>query len=243
MARLSKRREGLKMKCVVLQPSYIPWRGYFHQIQKADLFIFYDDVQYDKWGWRNRNRVKTASKTQWLTIPVFAKNHQVAKTPIDRIEICWNKAWNKKHWETIRRAYSKAPYFRRYAPLVESFYQRRPVYLADFTIDVTIALAKELGIHKTRFVRSSPLQVTGRRNERLLKLLQFFGVTHYITGPSAKEYLDEELLRQAGIKLEYMAYEYPPYPQRHSPFDPQVSILDLLFMTGPNAAKYIWGKE
>src|SRR5262245_49386742 len=110
-------------KCVILQPSYIPWRGFFHQIQKTDLFLFYDDVQYDVGGWRNRNRVKTARGTQWLTIPVRAAGHLVKRTPIEQIRICRDRPWERKHWSTICGAYSKAPFFARYAPLLESFYQ------------------------------------------------------------------------------------------------------------------------
>ena len=106
------------MKCVILQPSYIPWRGYFHQIQKADIFVFLDDVQFDRRGWRNRNRIKTAKGTHWLTIPVLSKNHQSDGTPINQIPICWDRPWNSNHWSTLRHAYAKAPYFDDYAPLL-----------------------------------------------------------------------------------------------------------------------------
>src|SRR5438445_6701005 len=89
------------VKCVVLQPSYIPWRGYFHQIQKADTFVFYDDVQFDKRGWRHRNRIKTPQGPTWLTIPVLSRNHQVENTPINQIEIYWDSQWSRKHWLTL----------------------------------------------------------------------------------------------------------------------------------------------
>ncbi len=228
------------MNCVVLQPSYIPWRGYFHQIHKADVFVFYDDVQYDKRGWRNRNKIKTPRGSQWLTIPVFNKGAQIDKTPIDEIHICWDETWNTKHWTALKQSYSKAPYFRRYAPMLEEFYCRRPDMLADFTIALTIALAKELGIDQTRFVRSSGLGATGAKTDRLVCILNKLGATHYISGPSARDYMEEDKLRAAGISLEYMVYEYPEYEQLYPPFDPYVSVLDLLFMTGPEASRYIW---
>src|SRR5580692_4013853 len=107
------------MNCAILQPSYLPWRGYFHLIQKADVFVFYDDVQYDKHGWRNRNRVKTPSGVQWLTIPVQSRGCVTEKTPIKDIEIVWDRDWATKHWATLRQAYSKrAPHFARYTDLL-----------------------------------------------------------------------------------------------------------------------------
>lgn len=227
------------MKCVILQPSYIPWRGYFHQIAKADVFVFYDDVQYDRRGWRNRNRIKTPHGVRWLTIPVHSKGCQIEHTPINQIRIAWERPWNEEHWKTIKSSYSKAPYFEYYAPLLEQFYQRRDEYLADFCIDLTIALAKELGITKTRFIRSSALKVDGTKTDRLLNILRLLKATHYITGPAAQNYLEEEKFRQAGISLEYMHYDYPDYPQLYPPYDPQISILDLLVMTGQKALDYI----
>ena len=105
-----------RMKCAILQPSYIPWRGYFHQIQKADVFVFYDDVQYDKHGWRNRNRIKTAGGTQWLTIPVQKKGNVAEAREIREIEISWDRPWNRKHLSTLVQSYAKAPCFDKYAP-------------------------------------------------------------------------------------------------------------------------------
>ena len=228
------------MRCVILQPSYIPWRGYFHQIAKADVFVFYDDVQYDKRGWRNRNRVKTARGTQWLTIPVLSKGSRTHKTPINQIHMCWDSDWNASHWNTLVQSYSKAPFFRDYEPLLHPFYRRRPEFLADFTIELTIALAGMLGIKSTRFVRSSDLDVVGRKTDRLLAILQSLGATHYITGPASIDYLEDDKFRAAGICVEYMMYHYPEYEQLFPPFDAQISILDLLFMTGPHAPEYIW---
>lgn len=226
--------------CVILQPSYIPWRGYFHQIAKADIFVFYDDVKYDKHGWRNRNRIKTSSGTQWLTIPVFSKGVEKNKTPINQIEINWNQKWNRKHWSALKLAYAKAPYFKEFAPLISAFYESKPTLLADFTIDTTIQLARALGITSTDFVRSSELSgIGGQKTERLIQILSQLEVTHYISGPSAKDYIDPEKFTRAGISLEYMEYDYPEYEQLYPPFDPQVSVLDLLFMCGPKATDYI----
>ena len=228
------------MNVVILQPSYIPWRGFFHQVASADLFVFYDDVQYDKRGWRNRNRIKTPAGPLWLTIPVLARGAQTEHLPIHQIRVCWDEPWNQAHWKSIQHAYGKAPYFKTYAPLLAEKYAARPEFLADFTIDLTIALARALGIDRTRFLRSSQIEgVSGAKTERLLSVLQKVGATHYISGPSAQDYIEEELFQAAGISLEYMRYDYPEYPQLYPPFDPQVSILELLFITGPGALSYI----
>jgi hypothetical protein len=224
---------------VILQPSYIPWRGYFDQIRRADLFIFYDDVQYDKHGWRNRNQIKTAQGKQWLTIPVHSRG-VTEGTPIKDVRVDWSRPWAKNHLKALTFAYRKAPYFQEYLPLVESFYSRRDDYLADLTIETSILLSRALGIASTRFLRSSQLSgIEGARTDRLIQILRHVGATHYISGPSARGYVEPEKFEQAGITLEYMEYNYPEYPQLYPPFDPFVTILDLLFMTGKDASHYL----
>jgi hypothetical protein len=231
------------MKCVILQPSYIPWRGYFHQIHKADVFIFYDDVQYDKNGWRNRNRIKTAQGLQWLTIPVHTKGSVAEGIPINQIKISWDKPWNVHHWRAIQFAYSKAPFYNDYRDFLEGMYAGHPDLLADFTIDTTIELARVLGITSTRFLRSSDLEnIEGEKTDRLISILREVGADHYISGPSARDYIQAEKFQKAGIRLEYIAYDYPQYEQLHHAFEPQVSIIDLLFMTGGKSLNYITGK-
>lgn len=228
------------MKCVILQPSYIPWRGYFHQIYKADVFVFYDDVQYDKHGWRNRNRVKTAAGSKWLTIPVGTHGVLTNKTLLSDIPIIWTSDWAAKHWSTIKQLYSRTPHFEDYVPMLEPFYHSRYQLLADLTIDMTIAIAGELGINETKFLRSSALHIKGSKTERLINILRTLNATHYISGPSARSYLEEDKFNSAGISLEYIDYNYPEYDQLHPPFDTQVTILDLLFMVGAEAPNYIW---
>lgn len=228
------------MNCVILQPSYIPWRGYFHQIHKADVFVFYDDVQYDDRGWRNRNRIKTPRGSEWLTIPVLAKGAQLRNIPIHEIQICWDRAWNTTHLRALRHSYAQAPYFSRYERLLERWYTSRPERLADFTIETTIELAREIGIERTQFLRSSSLDCSGTKTDRLLQILKTVGASHYISGPAAKDYLNVEKLSSESISVEWMAYDYPEYPQLYAPFDPFVSILDLLMMMGPQTGNYIW---
>jgi hypothetical protein len=226
---------------VILQPSYIPWRGYFDQICRADLFIFYDDVQYDKRGWRNRNQIKTPKGKQWLTIPVHSHGAQVENIPINQIRIAWDNPWNQNHLKALQHAYGRAPHFERYLPLLENLYRRRDEFLADFTIDFTVSVTHELGNTHTRFKRSSEITgIEGKKTDRLIQILQSVGATHYLSGPAARDYIEMEKFAAASIILEYMEYNYPEYPQLYPPFDSNVSILDLLFMTGPEASRYIF---
>ena len=228
------------MKCAILQPSYIPWRGYFHQIQKADVFVFYDDVQYDKHGWRNRNRIKTPQGSQWLTIPVFKKGNVERHREIREIAIDSLHPWKRKHLAAIEQSYKRTAYYDHFAPGLHSLYQQPSEALADFTIALTKDLAACLGIRDTHFVRSSELNIPGSRTERLIDIVKALRCDHYISGPSARAYLEEDKFRENGIELEYMEYNYPEYQQLFLPFDPRLSIIDLLMMTGPDAPRYIW---
>lgn len=226
------------MNVVILQPSYIPWRGYFDQIRRADLFIFYDDVQYDKHGWRNRNQIKTHQGKQWLTIPVHSKGATQGAL-IKDIRIDWSKPWARSHLKALTVSYSKAPCFKEYLPLLNDLYQRNDEFLADFTVESSILLARTLGFNSTEFIRSSKLtDITGRKADRVINVLKQVGATHYICGPSASSYMEPEKFDAAGITFEYINYNYPEYSQMYPPYDPYVSILDLIFMTGNEASGY-----
>ena len=226
------------MRSVILQPSYIPWRGYFDLIRKADVFVFLDDVQYDTRGWRNRNRIKTPTGTAWLTIPVIKHGAQTDAIPISSIETA-NGEWAANHLARLTQSYRSAPYFDHVRPWLVETYASPPRGLADFTMRTTMELASMLGIAGTTFMKASDLGATGRKTEHLIDILQKVGATTYLSGPSARDYIDVASFDDAGIKLEWMSYEYPDYPQLHPPFDPAVSILDLLFMTGTEAMTYI----
>ena len=229
------------MKCVILQPSYIPWRGYFHQIKKADVFVFYDDVQYDKGGWRNRNRIKTKDGLKWLTIPVHRNGATTKGIPINEIHVDNKQRWRKSHYETIRQSYSRAPFFPHYEDLLNEIYNSQPERLSEFVIDSTIAIAERLGINDTQFLRSSELPTHGHKTDRVLSVLKHLGATHYISGPSAKSYL--ELEKFGDVTVEFMEYDYPEYLQLYGDFEPQVSVIDLMMMMGPEAGKFIWAEE
>ncbi|MDP9024526.1 MAG: WbqC family protein, partial [Candidatus Eremiobacteraeota bacterium] len=163
----------------IVQPSYIPWRGYFDLIRRADTFVFYDDVQYDKHGWRNRNRIKTANGPLWLTIPVLSKGSLVRHAPIKDIEIDGRSDWRQKHLESIRHAYRRAPFFEETFSFLSDAYNLRAANLSEFTVEVTKKIARRMGFPAT-FVLSSELHIDGERMDRLISTLQAVGATHYI---------------------------------------------------------------
>jgi len=232
------RNEPGRRTVAVIQSSYIPWKGYFDIIHDADLFVFYDDAQYTKNDWRNRNKIKTGEGAAWLTVPVRAHLGQT----IREVELA-GPLWAKKHWKTLCQYYSHAPHFGRYRDLLESVYLgTRWESLSRLNQHLTKCIARDtLGI-ATEFADSCDYPAGGGRLERLIELLRSAGAGAYVSGPSARAYIDPERFRADGIDLVYKSYEgYPEYPQFHPPFEHNVSILDLLFHAGPDAPYYIWG--
>lgn len=225
-------------KVSVLQSNYIPWKGYFDIINDVDTFIFYDDVQFTKNDWRNRNKIKTNNGTQWLSIPVGSDlKRLIREVPIT------STRWAVKHWKTIEQFYHKAPYFNYYKDFFRHIYLD---LLWDNLSKLNQYLIKSISTEllgvKTVFEDSHEYVSEGERNERLVDLLQKAGTGIYISGPSAKSYIDENKFIAAGISLVYKDYSnYPEYPQFYPPFTHNVTILDLLFHTGPKSPYYIWG--
>jgi len=230
--------EKSRLTVAVIQSNYMPWRGYFDIIHDVDLFIFYDDVQFTKNDWRNRNRIKTANGTTWLTIPVGSRADRL----ICEVELA-DHSWQQKHWRSISQAYARAPHFARYRAFFEDLYLGQQWnWLSELNAFMTVSIARDfLGI-KAAFKDSREYQPEGSRQERLLDLLKKAGATAYVSGPSAQSYIEEPSFASAGIDLVWKSYEgYPEYPQLHPPFEHAVSIVDLIFSVGPDAPFYIWG--
>ena len=227
-------------KVAILQSNYLPWRGYFDLIASVDEFIIYDDMQYTKNDWRNRNRIRTAHGTQWLTVPVRRNTLQqrIRDTQV------MDRRWAARHWRTLSQAYARAPHFEFGRSLLAALYTEAASLecLSDINLLFLAAICKQLGI-RTRISRSSDYAYdpTADRTARLVQMLQAVGGTGYLSGPAARQYLAEQQMAAAGIGVQWMSYSgYPEYPQVHGvPFEPAVSIVDLLFNTGPAAAQYI----
>ena len=222
-------------KLATVQSSYIPWKGYFDLINLADEFILFDDAQYTKNDWRNRNRIKTRTGVMWVTIPIRHKFPQKIKDTIISYP-----GWNRKHWKSILQNYSKAEYFPVYRELFEDLYLGcKERFLSQINYRFLTAICEILGID-TEISWSMDYHLIEGKTERLVDLCKQAGATEYISGPSAKGYIDEELFRSGGVELRYMDYSgYPEYDQLFPPFEHHVSIIDLIFNEGPNATKYM----
>ncbi|MHA1279978.1 MAG: WbqC family protein [Candidatus Helarchaeota archaeon] len=226
----------------IIQPSFIPWRGYFNIIGRSDIFVFLDDVQYEKGSWRNRNKIKTHNGLQWITVPVLTKG--MLEQNVNEVLINNKTNWPKKILSSVYFAYKKAPFFYRYYNWFEKILLQPWEMLCDLDISMTKQIAGFLTI-QTDFVKSSqlrvPLELKGV--DRILYICQKLKAKQYISGPRAKAYLgDGSSFAQKGIELIYQQYNYPEYPQLHGAFEPAVSIIDLLFNCGDESRKYIWSK-
>lgn len=223
------------MRVAIVQPSYIPWRGFFDMIRSVDLFLFFDDVQYTRHDWRNRNRIKTAAGPRWLTIPV---RRHAREEIIRNIAICYEPDWRAEHLNLLRVWYGRTPFYERYAGRFADILATRPESLCDLDIALTRWLMEELGI-ATAVERTSRLPVTGAKTDRLLALLGRVGATDYLSGPAAKDYIDPDAFQRAGVGLCYKRYDYAAYPQPWGDFLDFMSVLDLLFNTGPEAPGHL----
>lgn len=216
---------------VVEQPNYIPWIGYFDLIRQADVWIWYDDVQYTRRDWRNRNRVAAGDVASWLTIPVRTKGR--FEQTIRETQIDYSQPWIRQHTETIRRCYARAPFFDTVRAIVEPALEARPERLADLTIRMNEAISEALRFTPS-FARSSELaSARSGRQDRLVEICRRVEATTYLSGPSARRYIDPRIFAEAGIELRYIVYDYPPYARGAHPYVPNLSIVDALAWLGP----------
>ncbi|WP_202964482.1 WbqC family protein [Thermosipho melanesiensis] len=226
------------MKVAILQPNYLPWKGVFDMINKVDFFVFLDDVQYTKHDWRNRNKIKTPNGLRWITVPV--KSNSI-KQKINEVEVSQRVNWQKKHYNSFIANYSKAKYFKDFEFLLEDFYiTNKWKKLSDLDIYTTIKISEILRIN-TNFLKSSEFKIKEKdKNRRLIEIIKLLKGKIYITGPSAKNYLNIELFEKNGIEVRFMEYKYPEYQQLYEGFIHEVTVLDVLFNCGDRSPFYIF---
>lgn len=225
----------MNKKIAILQSNYIPWKGYFDMIAAVDEFIIYDDVQFTKNDWRNRNKIKAQNGLQWLSIPVG----QDISRLIREVGLK-DKRWQAKHWATICHSYKRSSHFDAIASKLEPLYlQREYTHLSQVNRVLIEFVCDQLGI-KTKISDSRDYLLIGGQTERLVNLCKQAGAAEYISGPSARNYLDEALFVERGINLTWFDYfGYPEYPQLWGEFTHGVTILDLLFNCGKDAHRYM----
>lgn len=226
-------------RVAILQSNYIPWKGYFDMIAAVDEFVLYDQVQFTKNDWRNRNKIKTPQGEQWLTVPV---GQNISK-PIRDVEIKSPK-WQVKHWKTIEANYRRAPYFEEIAAIFQPFYlDVQHTKLSTLNRMLIEAVCSYLKI-PTKISNSWDYQASGDKNQRLIELCKQTGACEYVSGPAANDYIDESLFEANGINVSWFNYSgYREYPQLWGEFSHGVTILDLLFNCGEDAGSFMKFQE
>jgi len=224
-------------KVLITQSNYIPWKGYFDAINGVDDVVLYDDMQYTKRDWRNRNKIKTPNGAQWITIPVEVKGKFFQKINETRIS---EKNWAQGHWKTIVHNYRKAPCFEEMKLFFEELYNKAThTLLSEINYLFIREISSWMGINTT-FHFSNQFELKEEKTERLVSICQQLEANIYCTGPAAKNYMNESLFEDAGIEIKYLDYAgYPEYTQLYPPFDHAVSIVDLLFNTAADFRKYM----
>jgi hypothetical protein len=225
-------------RIAIVQSNYIPWKGYFDMIAQVDEFVLLDDVQYTRRDWRNRNRIKTAQGTRWLTIPVLAKGRYLQRIDETRVQ---DARWAGEHWKGLVHAYAGAAGFDLYRDRFARIYEEcaEEVRLSRINRHLIEAICGVLGIETT--VRySTDYDATGVKTDRLLNICLQSGANQYLSGPRARTYLDQQAFEEAGIRVQWADYSgYPEYPQVHPPFDHYVTVLDLIFNVGSEALDFM----
>jgi WbqC-like protein family len=222
------------MKVVITQPTYLPWIGYFDLIDQADLFIVLDNVQFEKQSWQQRNRIRTATGLQWLTVPVKFRGR--LGQLIREVEIRDAEFW-QSHVRAIELAYRRTPNFNSYLPDLRGLLQKLSTgLLVDLNIGLLHWFLQVLQI-RTPVVTASSLGQTGKRTELLANLCECVGATHYLSPLGSAAYLLSEanILQQRGVEILFQNYEHPTYRQLFEPFCAFACIADLLFNEGGGA--------
>lgn len=226
-------------RVAIMQPTYLPWSGYFGLMQAVDVFILLDSVQFARRSWQQRNQFKTANGVRWLSVPVRSKGKR--DQLICEVELDKSTGFATTHRRSIELSYGKTPYFSQYANNLLPLLNNGSPLLADMTIALIQQLKAQLGI-ETRVLRASNLSGSGAKADLLASLCRQVGATAYISPPGSKEYLDEsDAFEQLGVPVRYFEFKHPEYPQPFGKFIPNMSIIDLLFNCGDRSLELIKG--
>jgi len=216
------------------QPAYLPWLGLIHKIAISDVYVFLDNVQFQKNSFINRNKIKSSTGPIWLTVPVKTTNH-INRT-MEQLEIDNKQDWRKKHWMSIQYNYQKAPYFNDIKDFLQDLYEREWIYLKDITETILRWLLKNLHIN-VEFIRSSDMNLTKKKSDLILELTKKLDGECFIFGELGEKYADVETFRREKITVYIQRYQHPTYPQLYGEFAPYLTVFDLIANVGLNHAK------
>jgi len=230
-------RPARKGAVAIMQPTFLPWSGYFALMLQAEKFVFLDSVQFVRRSWQQRNRIKTPDGPLWLTVPVLSRGAR--DQLISEVQIDHTSGWIEKMVRTITHHYARAPHFVPHAEAVFAILRKRHERLADLNIELIAHLQGALAI-ECALVRSSTLGGSGHKADLLASLCAELGAKAYVAAVGSKEYIDESTaFQERGIEVRYNSYQALAYPQLHGPFEPFLSVLDLLLNVGPQSAARI----
>lgn len=222
------------MIVAIHQPQYLPWIGYFDKIDCADVFVLLDNVQYKKNEWQNRNRIKTSQGWQWITVPVLYKYPE----KINEVKINNTVDWRKKHLNALTYNYSKAPFFEKHRKFLEKTFSTNWEFLVEINTHVIQYLINALGINK-KIILASSLRLREGPTDRLIDICKHVQADTYLSGKDGAKYMNLDAFAQAKIKVIFQDFRHPIYPQLYEPFEPLMSIVDLLFNHNHNSLKII----
>jgi hypothetical protein len=221
----------------IMQPTYLPWIGYFDLIDQVDCFVFLDSVQFERRSWQQRNRVKAPDRTLWLSVPVLSKGKRGQVIKDVRLEL--SDFFVNKHLSTIEHLYAKSEFYDRYMPELSTVMLKPRESLAELDIDLINWFCEQMEID-TPIVSSSDLEVSGKRVELLVDICRAVGAKRYVSPQGSKSYIDENnLFESNGIDLAYHEFRHPEYRQLYDSFVPYLSALDLLFNEGPDSLSIV----
>jgi hypothetical protein len=234
------RRNTPPMIVAIHQPTFMPWLGYFDRMLQSDLFVLLDHVQFERRNYQNRALIRCEDEARWLTVPVvqLSQKERIVEKRVDNpADTGSGRWWGPNHFQTLRYAYRKAPYFDLYAPRLRAILEARWDMLVDLNIASLEMLREALGI-TTPMVRSSEIAgLQGQRSELLLNVCKRVGASAFLGGMGgSREYLDLAAFRAAGMGVLWQQFQQPAYTQcGTAPFIKGLSALDLLFNCGPRS--------
>lgn len=227
------------MMAGILQSSYLPWLGVLDMLDRVDVFVWHNDLQYDR-SWRNRNRIRVGYGRgwRWLTVPVRLGDGTA--TLLNQARIDYGQKWNRKHWSQVYENYHSAPHFEAYAEAFrEILLSDRWERLVDLNAALITAALRQLGIER-RILQSEDLELgDSRKNERVVRICQQVGADTWLANSACRDYVEPEVYEAAGIRVVFQDYKHPSYPQQFEPFVSHMSILDLLLNCGPDSLAII----
>lgn len=222
------------------QPAYLPWAGFFHKILLSDIFVILDQVQFEKNSFINRNSIKTAAGSQWITVPVYKNGYRTKK--ISEIEINNDDDWERKHWMYLYSNYKKSPYFSKYSDFFQSVYEQKWIYLIDLIMHTLKFFLKEMNIN-TKIIMQSELNTTKKKDDLVIEMCSILRQDKFVFGTLGKNYADEKIFKDNGIKIYFQDYHCSTYKQQWGGFLPNMSIADIIFNVGAENAVDIIMKD